>query len=264
MKGFGLSRALVLVIFAFNGYAAEATERQSFAQPLRIAYNDDWRPYSYQARGNQARGILVDVLQEALAVRMGLEVEHYSYPWNRVQRNVQQGTQDAFITVPTAERLAYAVSSRETAFVVEMRAFAASASPRHGALLKLRNLAQFAEFRVCDIYGNGWAKRLYDGNRIKVAWFRNSQIVMEQLQHGNCDLSMGATEVGLQLIRDLGMQEKLQVLPEVFDSMRFTLMINKDSPYVAILPAFDRTIRDMRESGAIERIIQNNRQSRAL
>ena len=264
MNGFRLSSVLVLMICAFGGYAAEAPEQQAFAQPLRIAYNDDWRPYSYQAQDNRARGILVDVLHEALAVRMGLEVEHYSYPWNRVQLNVQQGSQDAFITVPTSERLAYAVSSRETAFVVEMRAFAASASPHYRALLKLRHIAEFAEYRVCDIYGNGWAKRLYDGNRIKVAWFRNSQIVMEQLQHGNCDLSMGATEVGLQLIRDLGMQEKLAVLPEVFDSMRFTLMINKHSPYVAFLPAFDRTIREMRESGVIERIIQDNRQPHML
>jgi len=75
---------------------------------------------------------------------------------------------------------------------------------------------------------------------------------------------MGATEVGLQLIRDLGMQEKLTVLPEVFDAMRFTLMINKGSPYVGILPAFDRTIRDMHKSGAVERIIENNRQRNVL
>lgn len=97
-----------------------------------------------------------------------------------------------------------------------------------------------------------------------MAWFRNSQIVMEQLQHGNCDLSMGATEVGLQLIRDLGMREQLTVLPSIFDAMRFTLMVNKDSPYVGILPAFDHTIREMHRSGAVERIIENNRQRQAL
>lgn len=259
-----LSRALVLVFSALSGLSAHAADEQSFSQPLRIAYNDDWSPYSYQGRDNKTHGILVDLLEEALVQRMGLEVEHYSYPWNRVQLNVRQGTQDAFITVPTAERLAYTVSSRETAFLVEMRAFVARTSSHYPALLKVRNVAEFGKFRVCDIYGNGWARRLYDSNWIQVAWFRNNQIVMEQLQHGNCDLSMGATEVGLQLIRDLGMQEKLTVLPEVFDAMRFTLMINKDSPYVAILPAFDRIIREMHRSGAVERIIENNRQRKAL
>ena len=264
MNRLSLSRTLVLLLSALSILSTYAADETSYAQPLRISYNDDWSPYSYQGRDNQAHGILVDLLEEALVKRMGLEVEHFSYPWNRVQLNVQQGAQDAFITVPTAERLQYTVSSEETAFVVEMRAFVARASAHYPALLKVRNVAEFSKFRVCDIYGNGWARRLYDSNWIQVAWFRNNQIVMEQLQHGNCDLSMGATEVGLQLIRGLGLEQELTVLPEVFDSMRFTLMINKDSPYVGILPAFDRTIREMHKSGAIERIIENNRQREAL
>lgn len=259
MKSLRLGRALLLLLGIFSGLEAYAADAQSFAQPMRIAYNEDWNPYSYKGDDGAARGILVDVLEEALVRRMGLKVEHYGYPWNRVQLHVQQGTQDAFITVPTEERLAYSVSSSETAFVVEMRAFVASASPHYSALLKVRKISEFAQFRVCDIYGNGWAKRLYESNGIDVTWFRNNQIAMEQIQHGNCDLSMGATEVGLKIIRDLDMGEQLTVLPKIFDSMVFTLMINKDSPYVAILPEFDRTIRAMRKSGAIERIIQDSR-----
>lgn len=254
-----LGRTLLLMLGIFSVLTAYAADAQSFTQPLRIAYNEDWNPYSYRDTDGATRGILVDVLEEALVRRMGLKVEHYSYPWNRVQLHVQQGIQDAFITVPTEERLAYSVSSSETAFVVEMRAFVAPASPRYSMLLKMRTISEFAQFKVCDIYGNGWAKRLYETNQIEVTWFRNNQIAMEQIQYGNCDLSMGATEVGLKIIRDLGMGERLTVLPKIFDSMVFTLMINKDSPYVAILPEFDRTISAMRISGTIERIIQDNR-----
>lgn len=254
-----LSCTLLLMLGGLGGPSAYAADAQTFAQPMRIAYNEDWNPYSYRGADGTARGILVDVLEEALVRRMGLKVEHYGYPWNRVQLNVQQGARDAFITVPTEERLAYSVSSSETAFVVEMRAFVAPASSNYPALLKLRKVSEFAPFRVCDIYGNGWAKRLYETNQIAVTWFRTNQIAMEQVQHGSCDLSMGATEVGLKIIRDLGMQEQLTVLPEVFDSMTFTLLINKNSPYVAILPEFDKTIRAMRKDGIVERIIEDSR-----
>lgn len=146
-----LKLSRVLVLSALSGFSAHAANEQSFSQPLRIAYNDAWSPYSYQGRDNKAQGILVDLLEEALVQRMGLEVEHYSYPWNRVQLNVQQGAQDAFITVPTPERLAYTMSSRETAFMVEMRAFVARTSRHYPALHKVRNVAEFAKFRVCDI-----------------------------------------------------------------------------------------------------------------
>lgn len=261
MKCLRLGLLFLPLLAVLHGLAACAAEGPSFSRPLRIAYNDDWNPYSYLGRDDKAHGILVDVLEEALVRRMGLKVEHYSYPWNRVQLNVQQGTQDAFITVPTPERLSYSVSSTAPAFVVEMRAFVTPASPQYAALLKVSEVGEFAPFRVCDIYGNGWAKRLYDSNRIQVTWFRNNRIVMEQLRHGHCDLSMGAIEVGLKIIRDLGLEGTLTVLPEVFDSMTFTLMINKHSPYVGILPEFDQTIREMHESGSIERIIQNNRRN---
>src|SRR5690606_32950202 len=119
----------LLLLPAFPAAAAEVYDR-----PLRIAYNDTWSPYSYEGKDGKAYGILVDVLEEALVRRMGLQVEHHSYPWNRVQRHVERGVQDAFITVPTPERLIYSASSKEVAFVVEMRAFVSPQSPQYPSL----------------------------------------------------------------------------------------------------------------------------------
>lgn len=260
MKWRELWLTFALLTSSLPGLQAAAAGEEYLDRPLRIAYNEDWNPYSYMGADRKAHGILVDVLEEALVRRMGLKVEHYGYPWNRVQLHILQGTQDAFITVPTPERLVYSASSEEIAFVVEMRAFVSPTSPQYPSLLKVRQIREFANFRVCDIYGNGWAKRLYEANQIPVTWFRTNQIAMEQVQHGNCDLTMGAIDVGLKIIHDLGLKGKLTVLPEIFDTMNFTLLINKSSPYVGILPKFDRTIREMRESGAIQSIVQANRE----
>jgi len=244
-------------LFALFELCAAAAE--PFDRPLSIAYNADWSPYSYQTADGKTRGILVDVLQEALVQRMGLKVEHLSYPWNRVQLHIQQGIQDAFISVPTDERLVYSQSSAQTAFVVEMRAFVSPTSPQYPSLMKTRAVAEFSRFKVCDIYGNGWSNRLYETNQVYATLFRTNEIAMEQVLHGNCDLTMGAGEVGLKIIRERNWDDRLVILPEVFDRMNFTLMINKNSPYVGILPQFDWTIREMRKSGAIERIVQASR-----
>ncbi|MGH8353445.1 MAG: substrate-binding periplasmic protein [Pseudomonas sp.] len=216
-------------------------------------------PYSYQGDDRRAHGILVEVLEEALVRRMGLRVEHHSYPWNRVQRHIQQGIQDPFITVPTAERLIYSHASAEIVLVVEMRAFVSPASPQYPSLLKIRDLAEFAQFRVCDIYGNGWAKRLYAAKHVYATWFRTNAIAMDQVLHGNCDLTLGAAEVGLEIIRQRKLEGRLTMLPEVFERMNFSLLINKNSPYAGILPTFDRTIRAMRETGALARIVAASR-----
>jgi polar amino acid transport system substrate-binding protein len=244
----------LLLLPTVPALAAEAYDR-----PLRIAYNDTWSPYSYKSEDGKAHGILVDVLEEALVRRMGLQVEHRSYPWNRVQLHVEQGVQDAFITVPTAERLVYSASSKEIAFVVEMRAFVSPHSTQYPSLQKIRQIAEFTQFKICDIYGNGWSQRLYDANQVYATRFRTNEIAMEQVIHGNCDLTMGAAEVGLQIVRARNWGEQLTMLPEVFDRMDFTLMINKNSPYVGILPRFDQVIREMRETRQIERIVRASR-----
>ena len=66
MNRLSLSRTLVLLLSALSILSTYAADETSYAQPLRISYNDDWSPYSYQGRDNQAHGILVDLLEEAL------------------------------------------------------------------------------------------------------------------------------------------------------------------------------------------------------
>jgi polar amino acid transport system substrate-binding protein len=56
-------------------------------------------------------------------------------------------------------------------------------------------------------------------------------------------------------INTLGLQAKLVELPQVIDRTHYHLCIRKDSPYVNILPVFDKAISDMRREGALDLIL---------
>jgi polar amino acid transport system substrate-binding protein len=63
-------------------------------------------PLSWEVNG-KVRGILVDVLNEALQNRMGIKVTHHEFPWKRAQLMVRYGNADRFTTAPTPERREY-------------------------------------------------------------------------------------------------------------------------------------------------------------
>lgn len=225
------------------------------ADQIVVAYNDDWAPYSEKGEGSAAKGILVDLLEEALGQRMGMQVRHVALPWARVQEDVRSGAYDAFITVPTAERLKYMRSSKQTAFTVEMRAFVNRHATNRAEIEKVTTVDQFSQLRVCDIFGNGWAKRLYEQKQIKVQYFRDSEVCFRQIAAGRYDITLEAAEVGRLLQGKDEFSSAVSILPAVFDQMDFTFMINQQSKHVEILDRFDEVILQMQQEGKVRDLV---------
>jgi polar amino acid transport system substrate-binding protein len=239
-----------LLLFFFSVFVPLAT-----AEQVVVAYNDDWAPYSAKGTGSSAKGILVDLLQEALGNRMGMEVKHIALPWGRVQEDVRSGAYDAFITVPTAERLTYVNSSQQIAFTVEMRAFVNRHSSKKAEIESVTGVDQFAQLRVCDIFANGWAKRLYEQKQIKVQYFRDSEVCFRQIAAGRYDITLEAAEVGRMLQSKDEFKDEITMLPAVIDQMDFTFMINQKSKHVGILARFDEVIVQMQQEGVVREIV---------
>lgn len=219
---------------------------------LRIAYGDNFAPFNWVDENGATRGILVDLLTEALQERLAVPVSHQGFPWSRAQRMVQQGLADALCTVPTAERLAYAAASREAVASSTFTLFTRRDHPRLAELKQARTLDDLREFALIHYEGSSWAREHLTAS--PVIWTISQAHALRMVAAGRGDGFIDASEPLRINIRTLNLTRQLVELPQVFDTQAFHLLIRMDNPAREILPRFDAVLRRMRAEKANARI----------
>ncbi len=231
---------------------SEAAEK-----PITIAFNENWPPFSYRDEHNEMKGILVDIVKEVFQTKLNQPVEFFGYPWKRVQRNVEVGVHDGFVTTATPGRLTYSERSSEAVYTLEEKAFINKNSKHRDVFSALtpETVILLQNYAVCDMIGNGWAINFYGSRNIKVKHFKDINLCFRNVAFNRYDIVIHVSAAGLSLIKKEGLHDKLEMLPTVFDEVPFPLMLSKKSEHLAILPAFDKAIREFKAEGGIDRIV---------
>lgn len=234
---------LVLVLVALSCNARES---------MKIVYSGKSPPLSWQDESGQMRGILVDVLQEALQNRMQVPLDHNAYPWVRAQMLVKKNKADAFVSVPTPERLSYIVKSQQPVVDINFTLFTRKDHPRLAEIKQIKSLEQLSGFRLGNYRGNGWAvKNLAN---MDVQWAPSRDNVLNMLTKDRVDILVSISRVTKKRIVQLGMDNELIEVPNVLQSNTFNLCINKDSYYAHLIKDFDKTIAEMQADGSLREI----------
>ncbi len=228
----------------------------SAREPMKMVYFDNFPPYSWLERG-EMKGILIDVMDEALQKRMGIAVIHRGYPWERAQNFVKNGEGDAFVTVPTPKRMTYTRVSKEPVVKPSFTMFVNKDSLRIDELRTVEKISDLKKFRLGHYLGSGWAQKNLAG--MDVDWTPNSDTCLMMLGKGRFDVFVDVSQVIRYNIKLLGLQKQITEIPTVLDSSTFNLCIGKQSAYASILPKFDETIRKMGMDGTLQRIYDKYR-----
>ncbi|PLX68764.1 MAG: hypothetical protein C0603_06330 [Denitrovibrio sp.] len=223
------------------------------AEPIKFAYYDNYAPRSFVKDG-KLQGILIDVVNEALVNRMGIEVKHEGFPWARAQALVEKGSSDAFITVPTTKRKTYTKVSKEPVLLFQTYLATASDNPKLSVLKTITSLDQLKNYVFVDYYGNGFSKKLLKD--MTVNWLPDYKAIYRFLVQKKADV-MIVSRKGIYSIEELGFKNQITVLPYPMTSVAFHLCINNNSKYVNILDKFDMVIKQMHDDGTIDKIIRN-------
>ena len=248
---FGLTLAWIL--------AAALPVATATAQELSLSYNSEWPPYS-SGTGANVQGVLPALLDELLGARLGLELRHNGAPWKRAQRLVQQGSLDAFVTLPTESRLAFAKSSNSTVYSLEMLAIVKRGSRAETELTKRPAVESVSKLRVCDILGNGWAEQFYARNKVKFRTAKNVETCLRMIARGRMDVMIQPAAVAASQIKKAGLSDQIVVLPKAYDAMRFTLLLSKSFANAdQLLSRFDALIFSMRQDGSYDELISRLR-----
>ena len=89
---------------------------------------------------------------------------------------------------------------------------------------------------------------------MNVSWSPKLDYVLAMLINGRFDIFVDTSQVVRFNIKKLNYQDQIVELPNIVDSAPFSLCIGKESPYVNILPEFDKTLKDMKKDGILQKI----------
>lgn len=196
-------------------------------------------------------GILVDIIDEAIQTRLGIQLRHEGYPWARAQALVEGGVADAFITVPTEKRSAYTEVGQEP--ILQFKLFIATTkdNPNLEQLKKVTTIEELKPFRLVDYHGNGFAQKKLQG--FNVEWVPEIPAVYPFLAAGKADVML-TSERGIADMEKLGYQDEIIVLPQPLYNLSFHLCVGKKSTYKSILPKVDEALRGMKVDGTSQKL----------
>lgn len=228
---------MVIILFSTSAFTKNT---------MKLVYFDNYAPFSWEVN-SKMKGILIDVITEAVEVEMGIQVSHEGYPWARAQKMVLINEADAFVTVPTPERRRFTEISTEPVISVDFSIFVSKENTNIETLNNVKTVSDLSGFRLVNYIGNGWAK--HNLSNMDVFWVPTLTDVIHLLANNQYDAFVDVSQVVRFNLQRLGYQEEVIEFSNTIDSTSFNLCIGKKSPYLSILPKFNEIIRKMKKSG---------------
>ncbi len=225
------------------------------AAPLIVDYPDYWPFFTRQDDGRMT-GFFYDIVTQALG-RMGIESEWRVFPWSRCQANVEKGDADAFVTVPTEERLRYTATHETPFYQKKLVVFTYAGHPMMQAIQTLRGIDDIRRLNltVVTYLGNGWNDEHIQSQGIKTFTVSNLPNVWLMLAGRRGDIVIEWPFSAWPDISRSGTTDRIVQTEVALEAMPFHLMIRKDCAHAARLPEFDAVIREMLADGRIEHIV---------
>ncbi len=226
----------LLLNFSSVAYASDTSKENNL---FKIAYNQDWPPYSMGKAENVGGGV-VESVNDFIENNFEIEVSNYGLPWKRAQLAVKKGKVDAFVTVPTKERLEYANSSKSIVYKIELVAITKKSIPSLKEISSIVDTTEFSKYKVCDNLGNGWGQRFHKKNNINFHATPNLESCLGMIQAGRMDVTIQSKYAVSELLKKNPKLKDIKILPTVYGTMNFTLLVSKKSKFgLDFLKEFD-------------------------
>lgn len=220
---------------------------------VTVAYANQWQPYSYGDKDGQARGILVDVVDFILGQKMGFAVKHIPLPWERAQNMVRNGSYDALITAPTAERQFYFNRTDSTLYRLQWKAYLSNQSPNYQRLKDAENPLTLRNISCVSLLGDRTSESLYRRFNQSCKSVKDLPVALKMMQMGRVDLFVHSKAIMDQHMTSWSYQGRVEEHPTVLKKVPFVLMVGKYSPYAdQLTDQVDRLVMDMAATGEYE------------
>lgn len=251
-----LSRRALLrdVPLALGAMAVGA--RRARAADFNVVFYDSFAPLSFLDDDHKIVGILPDVVSEIMGRRLQVPVSLQGLPWARAQALVQDGSADAFCTLPTPARRDYAFFTENAVIVEKTQLFYTIDNPRKAEIEAIRTVDQLKGFRQGDYVGNGFAEATFKGLPVELTPTLDS--VFKKIAAGHLDLFVGTDIVAMSVVKKLGLGDKIRSFPvEIGAPTPFCIGIRKSLPQAeAMVARANDAIGVATKDGSLAKIIE--------
>ncbi|MAC48025.1 MAG: hypothetical protein CMI12_14425 [Oceanospirillum sp.] len=231
---------------------------------ITVTYANQWKPYSYGNKEGQAKGILVDIVDFILHQKMGFTVQHIPLPWERAQNMVRNGSYDALITAPTAERQFYFKRTNSTLYRLQWRAYLSTQSSNYQRLKGADNPLTIRDVSCVSLLGDRTSESLYRRFNLDCQSVKDLPLALKMMQMGRVDLFVHSKAIVDQHMMSQNYMGLIEEHPMVLKKVPFVLMVSKYSPYAdQLTDAVDRMVMDMAATGEYERFLSKLSQDQA-
>ncbi len=227
---------------------------------IRLAYYENSPPLSF-IENNKPLGVFFDITNLVLGKMMGYKFIQDSFPWERAQEFVRQGTYNAHITLQTEERDKFLIFQK--GYTIKSHVYLAYSknNPRINEIKKIKNKSDFERFEMVGYIGNGWFKEKFKNNKNLNIKLVSSQInALKMINANRADLYTSSNILdALYIVRKEHLNniviKKINFLNPPITLYKFAL--RKDFPRAQnIIDNYDKNISLAMKQGLIDKIIK--------
>ena len=201
-----LALAALLGILSGSALAAGEPAPGTPERPLIVAQGDSLGTLAGPEAVDRQQGLSIDSLN-AIAARAGISIRREIWPWSRAQAMVQQGAADMFVTVPTAERQAYALFARQPMFHADTVVLYGKSGPQAARIAAARTLDDLKGIIFVAYLGSGWTAEALRGQQ--VTWVNDRPTVMAMLAAGHADATLSDSLLSHSIVDAEGLADKI-------------------------------------------------------
>jgi polar amino acid transport system substrate-binding protein len=245
----------IFIAFLFLSFQITAAQ----LKPINVGW-EVWYPYQYQGKSKQLMGVDISIMN-AIAEQMSVELVYEELPWKRHLKYIKTGQFDvAMGSSKTEERQAYSYFTQPYR-IEEIKLFVLKEKAQ---TIKLKNLADVINSQYIlgvergYFYGDEYASlssRAAFKNHFNEVTDLSQNVKM--LLKGNID-GLLADPVAMKTYSEFfNLQGKFTQLSLHIYQTEIHLMLSKASMTQADLTRFDKAITVLKNSGEIEKILNN-------
>lgn len=251
-------RGLLLRAAAFGLSAPAGEGLAASGIHLSAVASGDYPPLNMERPDGSIGGVYADVLR-IIAERLGWAYSYRPYPWARAQEMVRRGQADAYITVPTPERVEYMKFTSTPLIVLERGLLVTHRDhPLRRQIEAIDRYDALREVSIAAYIGDGWAQRLWK-DWPNVQWARDLGSSVRLLARRQVALLVQPRELVQHQARkldatDLFVYRKVDFIPDPINAFHFGVRRTfPDSD--AVVAAFEREQERLRGEGFLKRLI---------
>jgi polar amino acid transport system substrate-binding protein len=216
----------------------------------------NYPPANFQTEDGHFKGFLHDIVIEVFDQGLGIHVDIAVYPWKRCQSMVKEGAADIMVTIPTPERLKYAVTHNRPVWTKRRILYTYRDHPRSHDIQLLNGLdaVRSGGYRVISYLGNGWVEKEVQGLGITVAYATTVDGMYRMLAAKRGDLIIEEKSLAAPRITEQGLSEAIVETSGVGSESGFHILISKKSPCAAMISRIDQEVESMRSRGRLNQI----------